>query len=162
MAKILIHCVECGHELAAPFTDHRLEPRILFAEHEWIMSVVDVRDPTLAPVCKDCAAKIYSPEVLERAKQSLAVAPTDFYPSLPDFDVTANRTVVKLEPYRGQQHKGGRAISPCERFPFGVCHDKTCWCRPQLVEGKRVVVMCTICGNTSEASGCPHHSAEFR
>lgn len=69
---------------------------------------------------------------------------------------------VKLVPYTGQQHKGGRAISPCERFPFGICHDKTCWCRPQLIEGKRVVVMCTACGLTFEGSGCPHHSAEFR
>lgn len=69
---------------------------------------------------------------------------------------------IKFEPYKGQQHKGGRMVNPCERFPFGVCNDAACWCRPQLVEGKRVVVMCPTCGLIFEGSGCPHHSPEFR
>jgi hypothetical protein len=56
-----------------------------------------------------------------------------------------------------KDHKGSRAISPCERFPFGVCSDKSCWCQPQLIEDKRVIVYCPICKLRFEGSWCPEH-----
>ena len=73
--KLRIFCCECGESCDAPFVDNVLSSNALYREHEWLLSVIDPAKCLLAPVCKVCAPKVYPPELLKAARESLLRRP---------------------------------------------------------------------------------------
>ena len=70
-AHLLLACCECGLMGEAPYDGEKIDTRRLYREKGWFISCVD-KDPQhilMAPVCGDCAKKVYPPEFLDEIRQ---------------------------------------------------------------------------------------------
>ncbi len=74
--KLVIFCVECGERALAPFDGEKLPSRELFRKTGWLLSVIDPKELTLAPLCGPCAEKVYDPELLAVAKKKFLEVPS--------------------------------------------------------------------------------------
>lgn len=64
--KLLTMCCECGLVWEVPFDGEQINTRALYRQDGWIISIVN-RGPekvVMAFVCKECAPKVYSPEMM--------------------------------------------------------------------------------------------------
>ena len=74
--KMALVCVECGLVEHVPCAGTEmlltLNLKELYAEHGWFFSLVDPKERTVAPICRECALKLSSPELIEAAKRELS------------------------------------------------------------------------------------------
>lgn len=72
--KLLLTCVECGATVRQRFDNDKLSSNDLYADCQWFLSLIDPAAQLLAPLCKACSEKVYSPEILKVARASLMKA----------------------------------------------------------------------------------------